>query len=216
MGIYGKKAGQIMALVNQDLVEKFATVIDFLADNPDLKQKKLQLDDPTSLEKAARAFAKGREPSAPSMPSTRPDPMVGFIMEKHFGVSTDKITEALQHHNLAMAAENKIGQVLEAYIASELEPKGWAWCSGSLVKAVDFVVRDGDCWHALQVKNRSNSENSSSSAIREGTIIEKWYRTHHSKECDMWREFPLGQVLSEESFAEFFGKFLQRFSRPRL
>lgn len=42
------------------------------------------------------------------------------------------------------------------------------------MRAVDFCFYDGS--FLLQIKNKSNTENSSSSAIRTGTTIKKWYR----------------------------------------
>jgi hypothetical protein len=42
------------------------------------------------------------------------------------------------------------------------------------LRAIDFCNTDGSL--LLQIKNKSNTENSSSSYIREGTTIEKWYR----------------------------------------
>lgn len=51
---------------------------------------------------------------------------------------------------------------------------GWIWCNGNVLRAIDFCSSDGAV--LLQIKNKSNTENSSSSAIRTGTTIEKWYR----------------------------------------
>jgi hypothetical protein len=96
-----------------------------------------------------------------------------------------------------MGAENLVGDLLERYLASVLEPHGWIWCSGAMVKAVDFILppsTSGGAWRMLQVKNRDNSENSSSSAIRAGTEIEKWHRTFSK--------------LSEENFERFVRTYL--------
>ena len=51
-----------------------------------------------------------------------------------------------------MAAENNIGLLLERFIASVLEPIGWIWCSGSAVRAVDFI--EPNTGILLQIKNR--------------------------------------------------------------
>src|SRR6059058_3167229 len=86
-----------------------------------------------------------------------------------------------------------------SYLAEKLEPSGrsggrspysesyyagWIWCSGTSVKAVDFIHYDekNNEWNLLQVKNRDNTENSSSSKIRDNTTIKKWFRT-----CGMGR-----------------------------
>jgi hypothetical protein len=108
-----------------------------------------------------------------------------------------------------MAAENVTGSLLEEYIASVMEPLGWVWCSGKMVKASDFIkfpsVQTGKP-HLLQVKNRSNSENSSSSAIRKGTTIDKWHRLEAETGVTRWDKFPDPQgkkSLSEAKFQEF-------------
>ena len=64
----------------------------------------------------------------------------------------------------------------------------------------------------LQVKNRDNSENSSSSAIRAGTIIEKWFRTFSRRAGSNWAAFPdesLRAQLSEEAFKDFVKEYLR-------
>ena len=45
---------------------------------------------------------------------------------------------------------------------SESYYAGWIWCSGTSVKAVDFIHYDekNNEWNLLQVKNRDNTENS--------------------------------------------------------
>lgn len=82
-------------------------------------------------------------------------------------------------HNLFMSAENIQGELLEEYIAINVKNSGWIWCSGNTLRAVDFCKKDGSA--LLQVKNKNNTENSSSSAIRNGTEIKKWYRLKTKK-----------------------------------
>ena len=76
--------------------------------------------------------------------------------------------------NLFMSAENIQGELLEEYIARNIEGDDWIWCSGNTLRAVDFCKRDGSA--LLQIKNKDNTENSSSNAIRNGTKIKKWHR----------------------------------------
>jgi hypothetical protein len=137
--------------------------------------------------------------------------MVSFIINKYFDVLESELERAVELHNLSMGAENLIGDILERYIASVVEKQGWVWCSGSVVKAVDFIhkKKDGE-WAALQVKNRDNSENSSSSAIRKGTTIDKWFRTFSKKKGDNWGNFPkIAKVrLSEANFRKFVENYL--------
>lgn len=76
-----------------------------------------------------------------------------------------------------------------------------AW--GETVKSVDFVHEDG---RLLQIKNRSNSENSSSITVRHGTEIEKWFRIKADRVEYMWNELNAickTNHLSEESFVQF-------------
>ena len=71
------------------------------------------------------------------------------------------------------------------------------------VKSDDFVYEDG---RLLQIKNRSNSENSSSSAVRNGTQIEKWFRIKARRVEYMWgalNDICGTSSLSEESFVSF-------------
>ncbi len=73
-----------------------------------------------------------------------------------------------------MSAENIQGKLLEEYIALKTKNFGFIWCRGSILRAVDLCNSNGTC--LIQLKNKSNTENSSSSAIRNGTDIQKWYR----------------------------------------
>lgn len=90
------------------------------------------------------------------------------------GVSETIALEKEQAHNLFMSAENIQGNLLEEYISVSARPYGWIWCAGNTLRAIDFCSSDGAV--LLQVKNKSNTENSSSSNIRQGTTILKWYR----------------------------------------
>ena len=78
-----------------------------------------------------------------------------------------------------MSAENVLGNLLEEFISTKIKPYGWVWCTGETLHAIDFCNTSGTV--LLQVKNKHNSENSSSSGIREGTSIQKWYRLGTSK-----------------------------------
>ena len=76
-------------------------------------------------------------------------------------------------HSLLMTIENNIGELLEEYLSVKLSPLGWYCCWGSTIDAVDFCKADGSL---LQIKTSDNSENSSSSRVRQGTPIGKWFR----------------------------------------
>lgn len=102
------------------------------------------------------------------------DPAIRLIVQTITNANDSLACDQERHHNLFMSAENIQGNLLEEYIAQNVANLGWLWCQGNVLRAVDFCTCDGSS--LLQVKNKSNTENSSSSAIRTGTQIKKWYR----------------------------------------
>ena len=102
------------------------------------------------------------------------DPAIRTIVMVTQGISKATAIEKEGAHNLFMSAENIQGNLLEEYIAVSTRPYGWIWCAGNTLRAIDFCSSDGAV--LLQIKNKSNTENSSSSNIRQGTTILKWYR----------------------------------------
>lgn len=94
--------------------------------------------------------------------------------------------------------------MLEEYLALKLAEAGWYCCWGSCIDAVDFCQDKG---RLLQVKNSDNSENSSSSRVRNGTTIEKWYR----RKSRLYNTFNWSKLvamtgvktLSEHDFRQF-------------
>lgn len=102
------------------------------------------------------------------------DPAIRIIVQ-HTQKLSDKEAIKEEHiHNIFMSAENIQGNLLEEYIARNISAYGFLWCNGNIMRAVDFCNVSGSIF--LQIKNKNNTENSSSSNIREGTSIEKWYR----------------------------------------
>ena len=140
-----------------------------------------------SEEKCLRNWINGYIQSIINLPSshigeakrTCSDPALAMIVKIACDLDDDEIEEMENAHNLFMSAENIQGELLEEYIAENVEDYGWVWCSGNALRAVDFCKRDGSA--LLQVKNKNNTENSSSSAIRNGTKIEKWFRLKTKK-----------------------------------
>ena len=138
---------------------------------------------------------------ASNLPGTVADPILEDIIGSRInGLSEEDLKKITYAHRLSMSAENILGLILEEYLAENLRHAGWHCAWGETVKSVDFVNRDGKL---LQIKNRSNSENSSSSAIRAGTTIEKWYRIKASRIEYMWEN--LNEIcgvtnLSEDDF----------------
>lgn len=137
-------------------------------------------------------------------PSTISDPIIEKIIGARLSKLTAKDLNSISYaHRLGMSAENILGLILEEYLAENLTEHGWHCAWGETVKSVDFVHEDG---RLLQIKNRSNSENSSSSAIRDGTQIEKWYRIKASRIEYMWDA--LNKIcgtthLTEPNFVQF-------------
>lgn len=126
---------------------------------------------------------------------TVPDPLVLKLLANRIsGISEEDEKFISIGHKLAMAAENIIGAILEEYIHNSLVSFGWSACWGSCIKAVDFCSSEGKL---LQVKNKSNTENSSSNKIRNNTDIVKWFRFNASNGNTRWDE--LNQLTTEEN-----------------
>jgi len=196
--------------------DKFNVIIDFLNDNPEsLSGRRSSVDIYTQegLETLYNMFVGDRARHVGLVkPSTIPDEAVSMILKAAHGYSDEELERIKVEHQYSMSAENLVGYLLERYLAEKLEPYGWVWCSGDFVKAVDFIKKDEEGnWHALQIKNRDNTENSSSSAIRKGTTIEKWFRTFSKPSRKRhtntnWNAFPetrFVELLSEDDFLSY-------------
>ena len=214
-----EEARNIMQQINPVLADTYTNIIKFLIIAPEAASAPKSKKGPAigSLEYirlCAQSFAASRNPRDPLPTATIPDEMVSLILHEYFDVPLADLDRAKSEHLLSMGAENLVGELLERYLASILEPKGWVWCSGSMIKAVDFIKppenADGE-YRLLQVKNRDNSENSSSSAIRIGTTIEKWFRTFSKKTGSNWSTFPdnsIRKLVSEADFKVFVTNYL--------
>lgn len=147
------------------------------------------------------------------------DPAVQTIVQIASNADRSFAERMSMYHNLFMSAENIQGNLLEEYISKSVLRYGWIWCMGNVLRAVDFCSGDGSV--LLQVKNKSNTENSSSSAIREGTSIKKWYRlgtqTKNGEKLPVYKWKELNEIINshvvtkpekpccmtEESYQEF-------------
>lgn len=218
-----KVARETMSLIKPALNDKFATIMRFVALHPESVSGRSKKGPEVGSKKfillAAKKFAHGRDPKRPEAPATIPDEMVSFVLENYFGLSAESAERAKNEHALSMGAENIVGDLLERFLAHPMETVGWVWCSGSIIRAVDFVKppdKDNPDWILLQVKNRDNSENSSSSAIRLGTPIIKWHRSFSKKAGTNWADFPDVGVrgnLSEAGFREFARAYLKELKK---
>lgn len=137
-------------------------------------------------------------------PGTVADPIVNTIINARLiRLTADHLEQIKYAHRLSMSAENIQGLLLEEFLAEQLGEYGWYCCWGESVRHVDFCNVDGSL---LQVKNRSNSENSSSSRVRINQPIEKWYRIDARTGLYRWSYFndKYGTTrFSEENFAMF-------------
>jgi len=167
------------------------------------------LDAEGLIEGVAKRYCKSIEIRKPNIPVTTSDLAINEILEVYFRIEITAVNEVLYHHKLSMAAENIIGHLLELFLHETLKPHGWIWCPGSLIRKIDFIKpinASQNDYFRLQVKNRDNSENSSSKAVREGTSILHWFRTFSHKATTNWAAFPDTEArafLSEEKFLAF-------------
>ena len=136
-------------------------------------------------------------------PKTKPDPAVSEIIACAIPAIQRKDLVRIEFaHRLAMSAENILGPFVEEYVFERLKSYGWALAWGETVKSVDLCSRDG---RLIQIKNRSNTENSSSNKVREGTDIQKWFRVDAGTGAYLWEELcSIAKVkrgyLSEDDF----------------
>lgn len=213
-------ATKVHGVTDKEEIKRFQTICAFLADNPTLLSwRGNKKPDPTTqagiVQLATKFFGARSKQDWPAEPTTVPDEAVSIVMQAVYGYSAEQTARIKTEHQHAMSAENIVGSLLERYIASVMEPHGWVWCAGDFVKAVDFIKyqeAEGG-WQPVQVKNRDNTENSSSAAIRNGTEIDKWFRSFSKKDTTNWEKFPEPEFrdkLSEDGFRKFLRDYLKR------
>ena len=201
----------------RELTEGFVQICRFLGQHPESLswrgQHKPDVHTPTGLTSLAGKYWAGWRASAfPGQPSTVPDAIVSEVMQAAYGYSAADCERIKLDHQQAMCAENCVGALLERYLNAVLQTHGWHWCCGDFVRAVDFLKPlPGGGWVLVQIKNRDNSENSSSSAIRQGTEIQKWFRTYSRTGATNWDNLPpamQGLGLNEAGFVQFVRRYL--------
>lgn len=199
-----------------DLFTPFIEICKFLAKNPASLswrgKDKPSVYDEQGLQRLAQKYASGYFRSDfPATPGTVPDHMVSVVMLVAYGYAESDVERIKEEHQHSMCAENCVGALLERYIDSVLRSEGWVWCCGEFIRAVDFIRPKRAKWDALQIKNRDNSENSSSSSVRNNTTIKKWFRTFSKTGETNWATFPMRKhELSEEGFISFVEDYLSR------
>lgn len=213
-------AQDIMWERDEELVDDFANIICFLEDNPGLApsfrgKRAPEFGSTEYVVRLADRYISGLEPSPLISPGTVPDPALAVVMIHGYGFDSSDIDDLVEGHRWAMVAENVVGELLERYIYSKLDARDWIWCAGEVVRSVDFIRVSDDPderWESLQIKNRDNSENSSSSAVRKGTSIAKWFRTVSRTGETRWSNFPVradGSALSERDFQEYIIEYME-------
>lgn len=158
-----------------DLRLIFEVAIDALGNFPNINST---VDEQTYINK----WVKGYYDAMNNIPSQRiatpksscSDPAIRVIVQASKQQSDDASFQAEEIHNLFMSAENIQGSLLEEYIASHIREYGFLWCNGNVLRSIDFCNTNGS--YLLQIKNKNNTENSSSSSVRSGTDIKKWFR----------------------------------------
>jgi hypothetical protein len=176
------------------------------------------LEDPDSgsIEEFSVKFMNGYNNRASvrfSKPSkVKPDRIIDIIIHSRLpDLTLEQVELISEGHRVAMTAENILGYMLEEYIHENVIPFGWTCCWGSVLRSIDFVSKKGEL---LQVKNRSNSENSSSSRVRLGTEIRKWHRIDANSGVSYWEKLNKiigkGSSMSEEKFSEFVKALVQK------
>jgi type II restriction enzyme sinI len=147
------------------------------------------------------------------------DPVIDVIVENFYDLAAKDLSNLKKGHYQYMSAENINGLLLESFIADIVETDGWIWCSGEIYRAVDFCKVEGEHTKLLQIKNKYNSENSSSTKVRKGTDIKKWHRL--SKSGDNWKELAnLLEIndttkLNEESYHKYIVEKISAFKENK-
>lgn len=146
---------------------------------------------------------------------TVPDPALKLVLAKTQKFTEKQLEKAIDAHRVAMSAENVIGNMLEVFLFEKLCNHGWSVAWGSTISHVDLCSEDGIL---LQVKNRDNSENSSSKTVRDDNDILFWFRSMSKNEATNWEALhsidgikgSIVQELNEESFQQYIGQLMMK------
>lgn len=136
------------------------------------------------------------------------DPVVTILLKTRFNFTDEEVEIISSQHRMSMIAENLVGDLLEDYLEEKLRPFGWVCCYGQLLKYSDFCHPNNQI---LQVKNRDNTENSSSKKIRDrNPNISLWFRTFCRTGQTNWNHLYTmlsidrnAAIFSEENFHQF-------------
>jgi hypothetical protein len=197
----------------QPFLEAYRTILAACYRNPglspDLKGYTPEVLAQSWLRKYCKSYESRISRRISQPPRTVADRVVNTIINARLtGLTAEHLEQIHYAHRLSMSAENIQGLLLEEFLAEQLAEYGWYCCWGESVRHVDFCNIDDSL---LQVKNRSNSENSSSSRVRINQPIEKWYRVDARTGLYRWSYFneKYGtDRFSEETFIIFVQRVL--------
>lgn len=205
-----KSASNAIKAVDSKLHSQFLNLMTFLLINPEFQGKIRGKNPPTFgsdqyFEKTAKMFSEGRSISPPINSGKETDNLLKLLFQNLNPNLPIEISTATRIHGDFMVLENKVGKILESYLAHKLEPLRWIWCSGDFVDKIDFVkIGDNFSVNVLQVKNKDVTENSSSSKGRGN--IPKWSRLKGKAADPDWHNFPdveARKLISEKEFLDY-------------
>jgi hypothetical protein len=216
--IFLKTFQNVFADLKQSFLESHRTILAACYRNPELSPspKKFKGKDYESLAKVwltkyQKSFDSRISQRISNPPGTIADPLVNKIISTRLnGLTAENLTQIEYAHRLSMSAENILGLLLEEFLAEQLIDYGWHCCWGEVISHVDFCNVDGSL---LQVKNRSNSENSPSASVRVNRPIEKWYRVNAKTGLYRWSYFNEKYDttrFSEDEFGSFVHEALRK------
>jgi len=211
-----KFAGDTMNQLNSKLTPLYLTMIAGLAENKDCANlfDGFEFGTKEWIVKSATKEFNSRKTSERKDPNFVLDPVAVMITEKWnkaAGIATIDKTTLITAHGTMNSAETLIGNLLERYLAEQIEESGWFWSAGKSVKHTDFIKYQDGKLSLLQVKNSEDSENWASGQVRLGTEIVPWFRRKSGKNLGEvnWGEFPDESVrhkISESGFHEYVEK----------
>jgi hypothetical protein len=194
---------------HSDFGDSQKVILSCIYSNKDLYPKRIKGDSRSQvvsswLKKYSEGYEKRISRRVSKPVGTVPDPAIEEIINARITkLNSNDLVKIKYAHRLSMSAENILGLFLEEYLATNLLEFGWHCAWGEVVSSVDFCHKDGVL---LQIKNRSNSENSSSMRVREGTEIKKWHRVNANNGSYCWDKLNgiIGNnKLSEGDFINF-------------
>jgi hypothetical protein len=199
---------QAFSQTNAPFLQAHRVILTACYSNPGLaakiKAKTPEAIAQTWLKKYDKSYQNRASQRISKLPGTIADPIIQTIIQARLPQLTPAQLHQINYaHRLAMSAENIQGLLLEEFLAEQLLDYGWHCCWGEVIRHVDFCHEDGSL---LQIKNRNNSENSSSAKVREHYPIEKWFRIKAATgqyEWDFFNDKYKTHRFSEENFIDF-------------